>query len=73
MLELTKVKVYVYKLTEDYITYLTKSKSEPPKKKKKKFNKDENKDDIINSIKSDYTNVILLSTIILIKKFNYIC
>ena len=59
LLELTKVKVYVYKLTEDYITYLTKSKSEPPKKKKKKFNKDENKDDIINSIKSDYTNVII--------------
>ena len=65
VVELNKIRIYVFNLTENYLDYLNKNKSGPPKKKslkksaeeKKKFEKNIDKE--TNSIKNDNSNVII--------------
>ena len=64
--DLNQVKLYVYSLTEGYITYLNKQKNGPPKRKSHKMSVNENnvfKNNLIDkdkiSIKVDNSNVII--------------
>ena len=58
--ELDKIKLYIFKLTENFISYIKTLKNAPPiKGKKNRAKNNKNKEDFINSIKNDYTNIII--------------
>ena len=59
--ELEQIKLYVYKLTENFLTYLKQIKNAPPKRKQKiHYKNNKKKEDFIDSVISANTNNIII-------------